>query len=84
MGGDLRREELDNISRWKEMPKVWTKLEKGFLMNFMEKLVNYNKDWVNRAVSKITENWSNGSFKIHGVRFKLDAGLIVTVTGMPH
>ncbi|XP_059070320.1 uncharacterized protein LOC131859998 [Cryptomeria japonica] len=32
------------------------------------------------GVSKITENWSNGSFKIHGVRFKLDASLIVTVT----
>lgn len=84
MGGDLRREEPDNISRWKEMPKVWTKLEKGFMKNFMEKLVNYDKGRVNLVVSKITENWSNGSFKIHGVRFKLDAGLIETIIGMPH
>lgn len=66
------------------MPKVWTKLEKGFMMNFMEKLVDYDKGRVNLAVTKVTENWINGSFKIHGVRFKLDADLISMITGMRH
>lgn len=84
MGGDLRREEPDNTSRWKDMLKVWVKLEKGFLTSFMEKLVDYDKGRVNLTLSKITENWSNGSFKIYGVRFKLDVGLIATMTGMPH
>lgn len=55
-GGDLRREEPNKISRWKEMPKVWTKLEKGFMMNFMEKLVDYDKGRVNLAVTKVTKN----------------------------
>lgn len=84
MGGDLRREEPDNISRWKEMSKVWTKLEKGFMTNFMERLVDYDKGRVNLAINKITKNWINESFKIHVVRFKLDADLIAIVTGMPH
>lgn len=84
MGGDLRREEPNNTSRWKDMPKVWAKLEKGSLTSFMEKLVDYDKGRVNLVVSKISENWCNGSFKIYGVRFKLDVGLIATVTGMPH
>lgn len=53
MGGDLRKEEPDNISRWQEMPKVWTKLEKGFMMNFMENLVDYDKSRVNLAVTKL-------------------------------
>lgn len=84
MGGDLRREEPDNTLTWKAMPKVWAKLEKGSLSSFREKLMDYDKGRVNLAVSKISENWSNGSFKIYGVKFKLDAGLISTVTGMPH
>lgn len=84
MGGDLRREEHDNISRWQEMPKVWTKLEKGFMTHFMEKLVDYDKSRVNLAVTKVTENWKDGSFKIHGVRFKLDVDFISMITGMPH
>lgn len=84
MGGDLRREEPDNTSTWKEMPKVWAKLEKGSLTSFMENLVDYDKGRVNLTISKISKNWSNGSFKIYGVKFKLDAGLIATLTGMPH
>lgn len=46
--------------------------------------MDYDKGRVNLAISKISENWINGSFKIYGVKFKLDAGLIATVTGMPH
>lgn len=66
------------------MPKVWEKLEKGSLTSFMEKLEDYDKGRVNLAISKISENWSNGSFKLYGVKFELDARLISTVTGKPH
>lgn len=66
------------------MPKVWAKMGKGFMINFMERLVDYDKGRVNLAVTKIIENWIYGSFKIHGVRFKLDADLIAMVTSMPH
>lgn len=54
------------------------------MTNFIEKLVDYNKGRVNLTVTKVTKNWINGSFKIHGVRFKLDASLIAMVTCMPH
>lgn len=84
MGGDLRREEPDNLSTWKVMPKVSMKLEKGSLTSFMEKLADYDKGRVNLTITKNSENWCNGSFKIYGVKFKLDVCLIATVTSMPH
>lgn len=51
---------------------------------FMEKLVDYDKSRANLVVTRVTKNWKNGTFKIHGVKFKMDADLISMVIGMPH
>ena len=65
VGERSRKEPVGEVEKWKQRTKVWEKLEKGGIANYIAKLHGYNPAITNTMVN----SWKYRRVKLDGVSF---------------
>ena len=65
VGERSRKELVGEVEKWKQRGKVWKKLEKGDIANYITKLHGFDLDVTNSMVN----SWKDGKVKVNGVSF---------------
>ena len=79
VGEQSRREMLGEVDKWKQRTKVWEKLEKVGIANYIAKLHGYDFAITNLMVN----SWKDGRVKIYGVSYHVNVEVISQVTKIP-
>ena len=80
MAGERSRKELvRETKKCKQRTKVWEKLEKGGIANYIAKLHGYDPAITNLMVN----SWKDGRVKIDGVSYQVTMEVISHVTKIP-
>ena len=62
VGERSRKEPVGEAKKWKQRTKVWEKLEKGEIANYIAKLHGYDPVITNSMVNL----WKDGTVKVNG------------------
>ena len=65
VGERSRKEPIGEAKKWKQREKVWEKLEKGGIANYIAKLHSFDPVVTNSMVN----SWKDGKVKVDGVSF---------------
>ena len=65
VGEKSRKEPVGEVEKWKQREKIWEKLEKGGIENYIAKLHGFDLMITNNMVN----SWKDGRVKVNGVLF---------------
>ena len=76
VGECSRKKHVGEVDKWKNRGKVWEKLEKGCIANYIEKLHSFDPKVKNRMVNL----WKDGKVKVNGVSFLVTEEVVAIVS----
>ena len=76
VGECSRKKHVGEVDKWKNRGKVWEKLEKGGIANYIAKLHGFDLDVTNSMVN----SWKDGKVKVNGVSFQITEEVIAIVS----
>ena len=76
VGERSRKEPVREAKKWEKRTKVWEKLEKGGIANYIAKPYGYDPAITNSMVN----SWKDGRIKVDGVLFQVTMDIIAHVT----
>ena len=76
VGERIRKEPVGDVEKWRNMGKVWEKLEKGGIAKYITKLHGFDLDVTNSLVN----SWKEGKVKVNGVSFQVTEEVVVAVS----
>ena len=65
VGERSRKEPISEAEKWRQRTRVWDKLEKGGIANYINKLHGFDPAITNSMV----DSWKDGRVKVDGVSF---------------
>lgn len=76
VGERSRKEPVGEVDKWKNRGKVWEKLEKGGIANYIAKLHGFDPEVTNNMVN----SWKDGKVKVNAVLFLVTEEVVATVS----